>query len=131
MNTPDVLATGLILGESPRWHDGAFWVSDWVAGHILRFGADGARHVVHEGLGMPFSFDWDRSGRMLVIAGERKALLREGPGGRLEPFVDLSDICDKPWNEIVVDGRGNAYLNSIGFDMMAGEEREPGVIALV
>lgn len=35
------------------------------------------------------------------------------------------------WNEIVVDGRGNAYLNNIGFDMMAGEQAGPGIVALV
>jgi sugar lactone lactonase YvrE len=31
----------------------------------------------------------------------------------------------------VVDGRGNVYLNSIGFDMMAGEDVAPGILALV
>lgn len=35
------------------------------------------------------------------------------------------------WNEIVVDGRGNAYLNNIEFDLMAGEEFSPGIVALV
>jgi hypothetical protein len=31
----------------------------------------------------------------------------------------------------VVDGRGNAYVNNIGFDMMGGEEAAPGIIAVV
>jgi sugar lactone lactonase YvrE len=31
----------------------------------------------------------------------------------------------------VVDGRGNAYVNGPGFDMMAGAEFAPGTIALV
>ena len=35
-----------------------------------------------------------------------------------------------PWNEIVVDGRGNAYVNNIGFDFPGGEFA-PGIIALV
>ena len=30
-----------------------------------------------------------------------------------------------------MDGRGNAYINGIGFDMMAGEPFAPGIIALV
>ena len=30
-----------------------------------------------------------------------------------------------------MDGRGNAYVNGIGFDFMAGEEFAPGIIALV
>jgi sugar lactone lactonase YvrE len=30
-----------------------------------------------------------------------------------------------------VDGRGNAYVNGAGFDLMAGEEPAPGIVALV
>ena len=45
--------------------------------------------------------------------------------------ADLSDIDDHGWNEIVVDGRGNIYVNSIGFDFGAGEAPKPGIIALV
>lgn len=29
---PRVLLSGLAFGESPRWHDGLLWVSDWGAG---------------------------------------------------------------------------------------------------
>ena len=36
-----------------------------------------------------------------------------------------------PWNEIVVDDRGNAYINNIGFDMMGGEEAADGIVAVV
>ena len=37
----------------------------------------------------------------------------------------------KPWNEIVVDGRGNIYVNNIGFDLMHGEAPATGTVALV
>jgi sugar lactone lactonase YvrE len=33
----------------------------------------------------------------------------------------LTSLSDHPWNEIVVDGRGNAYINNIGFDFPGGE----------
>lgn len=45
------------------------------------------------------------------------------PGGRR--------LSDKGWNEIVVDGCGNAYVNGGGFDLMAGEKFAPGIVALV
>jgi sugar lactone lactonase YvrE len=45
--------------------------------------------------------------------------------------ADLSGVSDHGWNEIVVDGRGNVYLNGLGFDFRAGEEPKPGIIALV
>jgi sugar lactone lactonase YvrE len=45
--------------------------------------------------------------------------------------ADLNSISDKGWNELVVDDRGNAYINGAGFDLMAGEKFAPGVIALL
>ena len=45
--------------------------------------------------------------------------------------ADLSGVGEHGWNEIVVDGRGNAYVNGGGFDLMAGEEFAPGIVGLV
>ena len=36
----EVFATGIQMGESPRWHDGRFWMCDWVAGEVLVFDAN-------------------------------------------------------------------------------------------
>ncbi len=46
MGKAEVLATGLGLGESPRWHAGRLWVCDWIAGEVLAFDEDGGREVV-------------------------------------------------------------------------------------
>ncbi len=37
--------------------------------------------------------------------------------------ADLSGLTEQghPWNEIVVDGRGNAYLSNQGFDFPGGQ----------
>jgi sugar lactone lactonase YvrE len=45
---------------------------------------------------------------------------------------DLNEVS-KPaaGNELVVDGRGNAYVNGGGFNLMAGEPFAPGIVALV
>lgn len=45
--------------------------------------------------------------------------------------ADLSAVADHNWNEIVVDGRGNIYVNGFGFDFLGGAPPEPGIIALV
>jgi sugar lactone lactonase YvrE len=36
-SVPEVktLMTGLMFGESPRWRDGRFWVSDWAAHEVI------------------------------------------------------------------------------------------------
>lgn len=128
----EVLLTGVALGESPRWHDGRLWFSDWVANEIVAVDLDGKRETVAEVPGMPFGFDWAPGGHMLIVTnGARRRLQRMAPDGGLETVADLTDLVDKPWNEIVVDARGHVYLNSIGFDLMTGEDPAPGIIAVV
>lgn len=129
---PDVLLTGLGLGESPRWHEGRLWFSDWLAHEVVAVDLDGDREVVVEVPAMPFSFDWLPDGRLLMVTnGDGRPLRRREADGSWSTVADLAGLVDEPWNEIVVDGRGNAYANSICFDMMAGEEPAPGIIALV
>jgi len=41
-----VVLNGLILGESPRWHDGRLWVADWAAHELITLDADGTRQVL-------------------------------------------------------------------------------------
>jgi hypothetical protein len=45
--------------------------------------------------------------------------------------ADLRGAAEHGWNEIVVDGRGNIYVNGIGIGFLAGEPPTPGIIALV
>ena len=58
-------------------------------------------------------------------------LSRREPDGTMVRHADLSSLSRYGWNEIVVDGRGNIYVNSVCFGFMAGEEPRPGIIALV
>ncbi len=125
------LMTGIVFGESPRWHRDRLWFSDWGAHEVVAVDLDGESEVMTRVAAFPFSIDWLPDGRLLVVAGSERLLLRGTSDGSLETHVDLTSLCDRPWNEIVVDGRGNAYLNCIGFDMMAGEEVAPGIVALV
>ena len=54
------------------------------------------------------------------------------PTGRWQTHADLTVVAEKglPWNEIVADGRGNAYINNQGFDFPGGEFA-PGTIAVL
>jgi sugar lactone lactonase YvrE len=51
--------------------------------------------------------------------------------GTMIRLADLSSITPLGWNEIVVDGRGNIYVNSINFEFLAGAQQISGIIALV
>ncbi len=56
--------------------------------------------------------------------------MRREADGSLVTHADLRGIA-RGFNEIVVDGRGNTYVDGGGFDLMAGEPFAPGIIALV
>jgi sugar lactone lactonase YvrE len=77
---------------------------------------------------LPFCIDWLPDGRLLITSGRN--LLRMEPDGSLETHADLGSLTNHGWNEIVVDGRGNVYVNGPEFDLMAGEKFAPGIVAL-
>jgi sugar lactone lactonase YvrE len=124
------LMTDIALGESPRWHDDRLWFSDWGAQELIAVDLEGKSEVIIRIPSSPFSIDWLPNGRLLIVLGPEGVLLRREPDGSLTTHADLSGLCDHPWNEIVVDGRGNAYVNNIGFDFPFGEFA-PGTVALL
>jgi len=107
-----LIAADLAMGESPRWHNGRLWLSDWGTQQILAFGTDGTRKsVVPVPFALPFCIDWFPDGRLLIVAGREGRLVRQEPDGSLVTHADLTPFSRGGWNEIVVDGRGNAYIN--------------------
>jgi sugar lactone lactonase YvrE len=124
------LMTGLVLGESPRWHDDRLWFSDWGAQEVVAVDLASKGEVIVRVPTVPFCIDWLSDGRLLIVSGRDGLLLRRELDGSLVTHADLTSLSNHPWNEIVVDGRGNAYINNIGFDFPGGEFA-PGIIALV
>ena len=123
MSSPEVrtLLTGLGFGESPRWHDGRLWFCNWGKQEVVAVDLHGNSEVVARvSTSIPFCIDFLTDGRLLVVSGQEGLLLRREPDGSLVTHADLKGLSDHPWNEIVVDGRGNAYING-----------GPGVIALL
>src|SRR4051812_41814764 len=125
------LLSGLMIGESPRWHAGRLWFSHWGTHEVVAVDADGRTEIMAEvPATIAFSIDWLPDGRLLIVSGPDAKLLRQEPDGSLVTHADLSGLA-AGWNEIVVDGRGNAYVNGSDFDFMGGGEFVPGIIALV
>jgi sugar lactone lactonase YvrE len=129
-----VLQDGFGMGESPRWHEGRLWFSNWGTDEIVAVDLDGTSEVMGRGGGgAGWAVNWLPDGRMLVTGGE---LVRVEPDGSRVRHADLSDISPHGVSEITVDGRGNVYVNTINFDfadfgaILAGGQA-PGKIALV
>jgi sugar lactone lactonase YvrE len=96
------------LVESPRWHDGRCWFADWMSGEILALDDDGTTTVMAHADAPPLSFDFSTDGHMLIVGADGRWLLRREADGEVVKHVDLGDTG---WNEIVVDGRNNTYVN--------------------
>ena len=125
------LLTSLGFGESPRWHEGRLWFSNWGMQQVVAVDLDGKSEVmVRVPTTIPFCIDWLPDGHLLVVSGRERLLLRREPGGSLVTHADLRPLSDHGCNEIVVDGRGNSYVNGGGFDL-PGQKVASGIIALV
>jgi sugar lactone lactonase YvrE len=122
------LLTGLVIGESPRWHEDRLWFANWGTEEIVAVDLEGHAEVVGKGPpGLGWSIDWLPDDRLLVTG---QGLTRRDPDGSMVPHADLSGVGVDDFNEIVVDGRGNIYING-GCDFQPGEGNAPGIIALV
>jgi sugar lactone lactonase YvrE len=108
--------------ESTRWHDGRVWLCNWGSGEVLAVTPDDKSQVMarlaRETL--PFSIDWLPDGRLLIIDGPKRQLLRLEADGTLDVVADLSGLGPGPFNELLVDDAGNAYVNG-----------GPGLVVLV
>jgi sugar lactone lactonase YvrE len=127
MFEPKVLLSGLRMPESPRWHEGRLWFCNWVDRQVVAVGPDGRPEVVVAEATSPqrpmgYSIDWLPDGRLLVTGDKVR---RREPDGSMATHAEVSA------NEIVVDARGNIYVNGADFNFVGGEAPRPGYIKLI
>ena len=126
MAEPTVLLSGLGIPESPRWHDGRLWFCNWIDRQVVAAGMDGTAEVIlardPDSQSMGYSIDWLPDGRLLTTGDK---IQRQEPGG------SMVILAEQHANEIVVDERGNAYINGADFDFVGGGAPEPGYIKLL
>jgi sugar lactone lactonase YvrE len=105
--------------EGPRWHDGAWWASDFYRHTVSRVAPEGGETVVLEVENQPSGLGWLPDGSMLVVSMKDHRLLRVA-GGEVSTHADLSDVCTGLLNDMVVDASGRAFVGDFGFDLMGG-----------
>jgi sugar lactone lactonase YvrE len=127
MNEVRTLLVGRGLVESPRWHGDRLYFSDWSAGEVVAVDRAGASEVVARVKSLPLCTAWLPDGRLVIVSSPDGRLLRREPDG---PLVTHAELGQPGWNDIVIDGHGNAYVNRAGFNPMAGEEFQPGFVFL-
>jgi hypothetical protein len=114
-----VLLSGLGIPESPRWHEGRLWFSNWIDRQVVAVGLDGKPEVMltrdPDSHPMGYSIDWLPDGRLLVTGDKLR---------RQEPDGSMVTHAEQPANEIVVDGA--ATSTSTARTSTSSPVRHPG-----
>jgi sugar lactone lactonase YvrE len=116
----ETLLDGLTFPEAPRWHDGRLWFSDFYTHRVLAVTDDGTVKTILEIPQRPSGLGWTPDGALLVVSMLDRRLLRV-ENGTSRVLADLSAVATGPCNDMVVDGKGRAYVGNFGYDRHKGE----------
>jgi len=130
MRTLEVLLDHLMFPEGPRWHGGRLYFSDMHAHKVMTVDLNGATSVVCEVPNWPSGLGWLPDGRMLVVSMTDRKLMRLDPDG-LSVHADLSGLASFHCNDMVVDGKGRAYVGNFGYNLYANEPQKPAELVMV
>jgi sugar lactone lactonase YvrE len=127
-----VVLTGHSFLESPRWHQGRIWVTDFFTHEVLSATETGAdlrveAVVPHQ----PSSIGWLPDGRLLVVSRLDHRLLRRELDGELVTHGYLGDHARGYLNDMVVATDGSAYVGNFGFDLRGGMPLETAALLRV
>jgi hypothetical protein len=97
--TTRTLLTGVAMGESPRWHEGRLWFSDWGAQEIVATDMKGNVEVIAQmPFGLPFCVDWLADAHLLIAAGRESRLLRRESDSSFLTHRDLGRVSSRVLN---------------------------------
>ncbi len=124
------LLQGLVFPEGPRWHEGKLWFSDMHAHMVRTVDLNGYVADVVEVSNWPSGLGWLPDGDLLIVSMTDRKLMRYSTG-QLQVHSDISQLASYYCNDMVVDGRGRAYVGNFGFDLFAGSAQKPAELVLV
>ncbi len=127
----ELFLDGLGFAESPRWHEGRLWFSDFISRRVSSADPLGNVRVEVALDDRPSGLGWLPDGRLLVVSMARKLLLRREHEGETVVHADLSEVASGPANDMVVGSDGTAYVGNMGSDLLAGETLREATLAVV
>ncbi|MGJ8674430.1 MAG: SMP-30/gluconolactonase/LRE family protein [Pseudoalteromonas sp.] len=107
---------GLYFGESPRWHEGKLWYSDFYDKAVKSADLKGKVKLEVQLDEQPSGLGWMPDGKLLLVCMESLALKRLEKN-KLVLHADLSQYSKHLCNDMVVDKQGNAYVGNFGFNL--------------
>jgi len=115
---PDVrlLAERFCFGESPRWHGGRLWLSDFFAHAVKSISLAGDLRLEFAIDDQPSGLGWMPDGSMLIVSMKKRQILRRSLAGVLSLHAEIAN-AGFSCNDMVVDAAGRAYVGDFGFDL--------------
>ncbi len=114
-----LLAQDLHFPESPRWHAGRLWFSDFYAHAVKSVALSGDLRTEFEIDDQPSGLGWTPDGAMLIVSMIKRSVLIRRADGSIALHSDLGQIAAFHCNDMVADARGGAYVGNFGFDLNA------------
>jgi sugar lactone lactonase YvrE len=121
------LADGFTFLESPRWHDGLLYLSDFYSHRVLRTPDGHDFETLCEVAGQPSGLGFDRQNRLLVVSMTDRRLLRLEDSGLTE-VANLAGLAPYHCNDMVTDEHGRAYIGNFGSDFGRAGIRPAGLV---
>ncbi len=115
--------------EGPRPHGDGILFSDFYRHEVLQVGRDGALRTVCRVANQPSGLGFQPNGDLWIVSMKdrrvlslaRRGLESGGADPTLTEVADLSALAPSLCNDMVVDGRGRAYVGNFGFERHKGE----------
>jgi sugar lactone lactonase YvrE len=106
-------------------------VSDFYRHAVFAVTPDGRDEEVLRLEGQPSGLGWLPDGSLLVVSMKDHRLLRRSPAGEVSVHAEVGGLCGGPLNDMVVDGKGRAWVGNFGFDMISRADLEPASLVRV
>jgi sugar lactone lactonase YvrE len=126
----NVLTSGLIFGEGPRWRDGFLYISDMLGKKVYAIDAAGEKKVIAEMPNKPNGMGFLPNGDLILSSMHDARLYRYTPKG-LELYADMSEVYTGYVGDMVIDQQGRIYVDDVGARLFAGEALKPGRVVIV
>jgi sugar lactone lactonase YvrE len=109
------LASGFCFGEGPRWFEGLLWFSDMLGEAVHTVTVNGSMTTLHLPGHRPSGLGFRPDGTLLIVSTKDRKLLTYD-GETVSTAVDLNAVAPADLGDMVVDGRGRAYIGSQAFE---------------
>ncbi|KAJ4247537.1 hypothetical protein NW762_013217 [Fusarium torreyae] len=125
------LTTGMVFGESPRFHNGLLYVSDMIGHKIYTIDPKSGEKTIlaqveHGPNGM-----FIRPDGSLIYSSMFDNKLYQLKDGTATLYIDLSSLMTGYCGDMYIDHIGRVYLDDIGFRPLHGEEPSSGRLIMV